>query len=244
MLEKMISNLSTTLIVNSYECFPVQTKKNENLSHKLIREKYDATDLILISRLISRLIGTEIIGESKFNFEPFGDSGSFLVKAKECLSNSGVTHLKESHISFHTYIEDINTEFLIVRLEYHICSCSDYNVFDSIKAILPNSLKSETIPTPDLITLDYIRRGAKFNNSSNNIQFDYHDANDFIKKTNYNLLNDIDYTHINGTRQLFLSMDKSDALTKLKTYGYEVSQSDVESFMIFLQRSYCSFSDD
>ena len=244
MLEKKISNLSTTLIVNSYECFPIQTDENEKISYKLIREKYDATHLISISREISGLIGTEIIGESKFTFEPFGDSGAFLIKASECLSNSGVTHLRESHISFHTYVEDINIEFLVVRLEYHICSCSEYNVYDSLKAMIPKLLGSDKIPTPELISVDYISRGAKFNNSSNNIQFDYHDANDFIKKTNYNLLNDIDYTHINGTRQLFLSMDKSDALTKLKTYGYEVSQSDVESFMIFLQRSYCSFSDD
>ncbi len=242
MLEKMISNLSTTLIVNSYECFPVQTKKNENLSHKLIREKYDATDLILISRLISRLIGTEIIGESKFNFEPFGDSGSFLVKAKECLSNSGVTHLKESHISFHTYIEDINTEFLIVRLEYHICSCSDYNVFDSIKAILPNSLKSETIPTPDLITLDYIRRGAKFNSSSNHINFDYHNAKHICEKTDYKLINDTNLTHINGTRQLLCGLNNADVLNKLKNFSYDVSQNDVEFFMSFLQKTYCTYS--
>ncbi len=244
MLEKKISNLSTTLIVNSYECFPIQTDENENISHKLIREKYDATDLISTSRAISSLIGTEIIGESKFTFEPFGDSGAFLIKARECLSNSGVTHLKESHISFHTYVENINIEFLVVRLEYHICSCSEYNVYDSVKAIIPIMLESQNSPTPDLITLDYIRRGAKFNNTSNEIRFDYDDANEVVKKTNYRLINDNDLTHVNGTRQIFLSLDKMDILTKLKTFGYEISQSDIESFIIFLQRSYCSFGKD
>ena len=244
MLEKKISNLSTTLIVNSYECFPIQTDENEKISYKLIREKYDATHLISISREISGLIGTEIIGESKFTFEPFGDSGAFLVKAKECLSNSGVTHLKESHISFHTYVEDINVEFLVVRLEYHICSCSEYNVYDSLKAIMPKLLSFESIPTPDLITLDYIRRGAKFNNSSIDICFDYHDADDVVRKNNYNLLKDKDLTRINGTRQLFYSLAKTDILTKLKTFGFEVSHSDVESFIKFLQDSYCSFSQD
>ena len=41
MLEKKISNLSTTLIINSYECFPIQTNRNEGISYKLIKEKYD-----------------------------------------------------------------------------------------------------------------------------------------------------------------------------------------------------------
>ena len=244
MLEKKISNLSTTLIVNSYECFPIQTKENQNISHKLITKKYDATELISLSRIISSSIGTEIIGESKFNFKPFGDSGVFLVKARNCLSNSGVTHLRESHISFHTYIEDINVDFLVIRLEYHICSCSDYNVYDSIKAIMPELLGSETVPIPDLITLDYIRRGAKFNKSSSEILFDYHNASDLLSKNIYKLLNDTDLTHMNGTRQLFFSLDNTDVLTKLRNLKYEVSQDDVKLFMNFLQKSYCTFGED
>ena len=244
MLEKKISNLSTTLIVNSYECFPIHTNRNKGISYKLIKEKYDATELISISRAISVLIGTEIIRESKFTFETFGDSGAFLVKAKDCLSNSGVIHLKESHISFHTYIEDVNDAFLVVRLEYHICSCSDYNIYDSIKAILPEALGSDNLPTPDLITLDYIRRGAKFNESPHDIHFDYHDVNDIFEKTNYKLFKDIDSTHTNGIRQLFCSLGNMDVLTKLKNFGYDISQSDINKFMRFLQRSYCTFSRD
>ena len=244
MLEKKISNLSTTLIVNSYECFPIQTNENEGISYKLIKEKYDATELISISRAISVLIGTEIIRESKFTFEPFGDSGAFLVKAKDCLSNSGVVHLKESHISFHTYVEDVNDTFLIVRLEYHICSCSDYNVYDSIKAILPEALGSGNLPTPDLITLDYIRRGAKFNDSPSDINFNYQDITGIFEKTNYKLFKDINSTHTNGTRQLFCSLGNMDILTKLKNFDYEISQSDVTKFMKCLQRSYCTFNSD
>ena len=244
MLEKKISNLSTTLIINSYECFPIQTNRNEGISYKLIKEKYDVTKLISISRVISVLIGTEIIRESKFAFEPFGDSGAFLVKAKDCLSNSGVTHLKESHISFHTYIEDVNDEFLVVRLEYHVCSCSDYNVYDSIKAILPRLSGSDNVPTPDLITLDYIRRGAKFIDSSNEIDFDYHDINGIFENTNYKLFKDMDSTHTNGMRQLFCSLGNEDVFTKLKDFDYKVSQSDVDKFMNFLQRSYCTYNRD
>ena len=244
MLEKKISNLSTTLIVNSYECFPIQKNENERISYKLIKTKYDATELISISRVMSVLIGTEIIEESKYAFEPFGDSGAFLVKAKDCLTNSGVTHLKESHISFHTYIEDVNDTFLVVRLEYHICSCSDYNVYDSIKAILPKALGRDNLPTPDLITLDYIRRGAKFNDSPNEILYDYHDVKGIFEKTNYKLFKEIDSTHTNGTRQLFYSLSNSDVLTKLRNSQYEISQSDVDRFMTFLQRSYCAFKGD
>ena len=81
-------------------------------------------------------IKTENLHESSHNFEPFGDSASLLIQADLSPYNNAVLHLKESHITFHTYIEDILNNFLIVRLELHISSCSESNVFNSLPEII------------------------------------------------------------------------------------------------------------
>ena len=100
------------------------------------------------------------------------------------------------------------------------------------------------MPTPDLITLDYLRRGAKFGDSPNEVHFDYHDTNGIFEKNYYQLFKDIDSTRTNGTRQLFYTLDNTNILTKLKNFDYEISHSDVNKFMRFLERSYCTFNGD
>ena len=103
------------------------------------------------------------MNESKHVFEPFGDSSSFLVGADVENYNTGAIHLKESHITFHTYLEDKLENFFVIRFELHICSCTDENIFLSLPEIFGGS---SNIPTqkkllnPHLIGIDYFRRGA------------------------------------------------------------------------------------
>ena len=79
-------------------------------------------------------------------------------------------HLKESHITFHTYVEDIYDNFAIVRLEYHISSCSEANVYNALREII--LIDDKDYSFPDLISIDYIRRGAKFEDDSSKIIYD------------------------------------------------------------------------
>ena len=171
---KKISNVSTTLIVNSYECFYYTDKQNVLSCQNIISKRYNSKILLAISRKISDAIETEILHESSHNFEPFGDSGSLLIQADLNLYNSATLHLKESHITFHTYIEDILDNFAIVRLEYHISSCSDANVYNSLNDII---LISEECFFPDLVAIDYIRRGAKYGNKPDDIIYDTNNPN-------------------------------------------------------------------
>ncbi len=104
---KKISNVSTTLIVNTYESFYYGDNQDISDCEINISKKYNSENLLKVSRNISKTIQTEILHESSHNFNPFGDSGSLLIQADLNLYNSATLHLKESHITFHTYIEDI-----------------------------------------------------------------------------------------------------------------------------------------
>ena len=132
MMLKKISNVSSTLIVNCYEGFYFHDNNFRFELEKNILNKYGAAKLTKIARQISKTIKTEILHESSHSFKPFGDSSSLLLQADLGLYNSASLHLKESHITFHTYIEDILDNFLVVRLEFHISSCSESNVFESL----------------------------------------------------------------------------------------------------------------
>ena len=167
---KKISNTSSTLIINSYEGFYLNNPKDTLAIQEKISKTYNSKNLMNIARKISQTIKTEILHESSHNFKPFGDSGSMLIQADLSLYNSATLHLEESHITFHTYIEDIYDNFAIVRLEYHISSCSEANVYNALREIILIDAKDYSFP--DLISIDYIRRGAKFEHDSSEIIYD------------------------------------------------------------------------
>ena len=71
-MKKKISNVSSTLIINTYEGFYYDNAKNLENIQKHIKTKYDNKKLIKIAHEISKTINTEILNESSHNFEPFG----------------------------------------------------------------------------------------------------------------------------------------------------------------------------
>ena len=95
-----ISNTSTTLIVNTYEGFYTSDKTHLN---EAIHKKYSNNNLLDILRSVAKGINAQILTESTHNFDPFGDSSALLIQANVDLANSGTLHLKESHITYHTY---------------------------------------------------------------------------------------------------------------------------------------------
>jgi len=158
-----ISNISHTLIINAFEGFYYKNSSEISEALRNISESYKVDRLMEISRKIASSIKVEILNESRHVFEPFGDSGSFLVGADIENYNTGAIHLKESHITFHTYLEDKLENFLIIRLELHVCSCANENIFLSLPEIFNNSpspLQKRYFLSPHLIGMDYLKRGA------------------------------------------------------------------------------------
>ncbi|MED5274502.1 MAG: hypothetical protein VYE60_00435 [Pseudomonadota bacterium] len=158
-----INNVSHTLIINTFEGFYYKDSSEISNTLKRISEFYQIKRLINISRKIAESIKVDILNESTHVFEPFGDSCSFLVGADLDNYNTGAVHLKESHITFHTYLEEKLENFLIIRFELHICSCANENIFLSLSEIFnkqTNSSDGKNFLTPHLIGIDYIKRGS------------------------------------------------------------------------------------
>ena len=235
---KKISNVSTTLIVNSYECFYYTDSQNVLSCQNIISKIYNSKKLLAISRKISDAIETEILHESSHNFEPFGDSGSLLIQADLSLYSSATLHLKESHITFHTYIEDIYDNFAIVRLEYHISSCSEANVYNALREII--LIDDKDYSYPDLISIDYIRRGAKFEDCSRKIIYDPYLYN-FDTYTMYRTSSNIATLN---TSQHILLLDTDLMLKKFQLDNHLLSIDSIIKLKNFLLSSYSDHAED
>ena len=230
---KKISNVSSTLIVNCYEGFYFHDNNSRLELEQNILNKYDAHKLTKIARQISKTIKTEILHESSHSFKPFGDSSSLLLQADLGLYNSASLHLKESHITFHTYIEDILDNFLVIRLEFHISSCSDSNVFKSLCEII--SIDDDNKVFPNLFTVDYLRRGSKYGDSSDLIINESFDIFDININPSYDIfLNNV--SHI--TKSSLLLLDEESMLKKHQLENNFISLETISTLRSFLLKSF------
>ena len=230
---KKISNVSSTLIVNCYEGFYFHDNNFRFELEKNILNKYGAGKLTKIARQISKTIKTEILHESSHSFKPFGDSSSLLLQADLGLYNSASLHLKESHITFHTYIEDILDNFLVVRLEFHISSCSESNVFESLDEII--SMDNENKIFPNLFTVDYLKRGSKYGKSSDIVIKESSDIFDININPNYDVFSN-DTSHL--TKSSLLLLNEESMLKKHQLENNFISLETISTLRRFLLKSF------
>jgi len=235
---KEISNVSNTLIVNIYECFYYGDNQSIVDCQHNISKKYNSKNLLSISRKISQTIKTEVLHESSHNFSPFGDSGSLLIQADLNLYNSATLHLKESHITFHTYIENIYDNFVIVRLEYHISSCSNANVYNALQDLI--LIDDSDYSLPDMISIDFIRRGAKYGQDHNDIIYDKSPEN-FDKFSMYRISSIA--SSINTSNHILL-LDDTAMLKKFQLDNSFFQADSIHALKSFLLLSYCNHEVD
>ena len=232
-----ISNTSTTLIVNTYEGFYTSDKTHLN---EAIHKKYSNNNLLDILRSVAKGINAQILTESTHNFDPFGDSSALLIQANVELANSGTLHLKESHITYHTYLETRVENFFIIRLEIHICSCTKANVFDSLEYIMNSSNTYFKNFLPEIISLDCLRRGHDIDLNENFLKtftFDYYSdsANKYIK------IIDVDSVKSTGSNHLHYLLQKEQLNKKLSDLYNNLKEKDVDNYYKKLREKYCSY---
>ena len=233
-----ISNTSTTLIVNTYEGF--YTSDKTYLS-EAINKKYSNSNLLDILRSVAKGINAKIMTESTHNFDPFGDSTALLIQANIELANSGTLHLKESHITYHTYLETRVENFFIIRLEIHICSCTKANIFDSLKYIMNSSNPYFKNFLPEIISLDCLRRGHDIDSDENYLQafsFDYY--SDSAKK--YLKIIDVDSIKSTGSNHLHYLLQKEQLNKKLSNLYNNLREKDVDNYYKKLREKYCCYT--
>ena len=150
-----ISNTSQSLIINTYYVFKCN-EKDRILVNREIEEKYSMSLILNLMNKISKTLDTNILHTSSHSFEPVGVSLASVIESNEPMfGSSGVAHLRESHMSFHSYFENTIRDIIILRLELHISSCSRKNVYFSFNDLSKNSL----FENYDAITIDYFHRG-------------------------------------------------------------------------------------
>ena len=157
-----ISNTSQSLILNSYYIHLCENK-DKLLVNKKVDSEFNQNYMMSLVRLISERLQTKIIKISNHKFLPSGTSMNVLVESAETFyGSSGVAHLNESHISFHSYFENSIDGVCVLRLELHISSCSRNSVFHSLD-VLSNDSKYCSF---NAITIDYFHRGINLENIS------------------------------------------------------------------------------
>jgi S-adenosylmethionine/arginine decarboxylase-like enzyme len=150
-----ITNTSQTLVLNSYYGFSCSESNRYDVNKK-IEEKFNSLYLMSILEDISKTLETKILHTSKHSFKPSGTSLNSIIESNETVfGSSGVAHLNESHISFHSYFENSIENIIILRLELHISSCSRKSVYST----LGNLMGEQLFSSYDGLTLDFFHRG-------------------------------------------------------------------------------------
>jgi S-adenosylmethionine/arginine decarboxylase-like enzyme len=159
-----ITNTSQTLVVNSYYGFSCSESNRYDVNKK-IEEKFSSVYLMSILEDISITLETKILHTSKHTFKPSGTSLSSIIESNETVfGSSGVAHLNESHISFHSYFENSIKNIIILRLELHISSCSRKSVYFT----LDNLMGEQLFNSYDGLTLDFFHRGIDLEKNQEN----------------------------------------------------------------------------
>jgi hypothetical protein len=155
--------------------------------------------------------------------------------------------LKEWHISFNRYFEDILNNFLIVRLELHISSCSESNVFNSLPEIISlNNQKNDVDKVePHLINIDYLLRGAKHNPSTKQAIKEECTIDDMPFKNLFYDIYNISKQYENSTTQHYSMAIKIENLTKSLIHSNEnIPIESILKLRKFLVESYIEETSD
>ncbi len=152
-----LSNTSQSLIINTYYGFSCDEVSKLELNNRIDSE-YSVEFMMQLVNKISVTLETSVLHTSSHSFKPSGSSLTSIIESNEPLfGSSGILHLNESHISFHSYFENSLNDVVILRLELHISSCSRKNVFFALDELSRN----KHFENFDAMSLDYFHRGIK-----------------------------------------------------------------------------------
>lgn len=153
------NNLTKILSFNLYDfCITFDDKQKEDYIN-WINEKYSAENILQISREICDIIQSDIISESKMNYEPVGASTMTLMsdvqggKWETVQGNSVKSHLTKSHLTSHTYPDaSAPNGICTYRVDFDIATCGDIIPLRAINHLFKSF-------ECDVVFIDYVVRG-------------------------------------------------------------------------------------
>lgn len=177
------NNLTKILSFNLYDfCITFDNKqKDEYISW--INEKYSAEKIIEISREICQIINSDVISESKMNFDPVGASTMTLMsdagggKWEQVSGPAYKAHLTKSHLTSHTYPDASSPNGICTyRVDFDIATCGDIIPLKAINHLFESF-------ECDVVFVDYVVRGYTRLENGKKIYNDeyFNSIQDFIK---------------------------------------------------------------
>lgn len=181
------NNLTKILSFNLYDFCIAFTDKQKEAYLDEISEKYSAERILEFSRNICKIIDSDIISESKMNYDPVGAStmtlmsdvhGSKWEPFSDASSGAGVKqHLTKSHLTSHTY-PDVSAPngVCTFRVDFDIATCGDIIPLKAINYLFE-------VFEGDVVYIDYVVRGYTRRADGKKIYNDeyFNSIQDFIK---------------------------------------------------------------
>ena len=187
------NNLTKILSFNLYDFCLTFSKEQKEEYINWINEKYSAEKILEISRHICKIIDSDVINESKMNYDPVGASTMTLMsdvqggKWEEVKSQAYKAHLTKSHLTSHTYPDASDPNGICTfRVDFDIATCGDIIPLSAINYLFESF-------ECDVVYIDYVIRGYTRLESGKKIYNDHNYFNsiqDFIEK---DILKDFKY---------------------------------------------------
>lgn len=177
------NNLTKILSFNLYDFCITFNDKQKNEYINWINEKYSAQRILEISRQICNIIESDIISESKMDFDPVGASTMTLMsdaqggKWEPLHGPSYTAHLTKSHLTSHTYPDaSAPNGICTYRVDFDIATCGDIIPLRAINYLF------EAFEC-DVVYIDYVVRGYTRTAEGKKIYNDqyFNSIQDFIK---------------------------------------------------------------
>jgi S-adenosylmethionine decarboxylase len=186
------NNLTKILSFNLYDfCITFDDKQKDEYI-QWIDEKYNAQKIIEISRNICEIIESDIISESKQDYDPVGASTMTLMsdvkggKWEDVQGASYKAHLEKSHLTSHTYPDASDPDGICTfRVDFDIATCGEIIPLRAINYLF------EAFEC-DVVYIDYVVRGYTRLEDGKKIYNDHYfnSIQDFIEP---DILSDFEY---------------------------------------------------
>lgn len=181
------NNLTKILSFNLYDFSLAFTEEQKGKYLEEISERYSAEKILDFSRNICDIIKSDIISESKMNYDPVGASTMTLMsdchgsKWEPFADGSGGVgvkqHLTKSHLTSHTY-PDVSAPngVCTFRVDFDIATCGDIIPLSAINYLFECF-------SCDVVYIDYVVRGYTRLENGKKIYNDEHfnSIQDFIE---------------------------------------------------------------
>lgn len=176
------NNLTKILSFNLYDfCITFNDKQKEDYIN-WINEKYSSEKILEYSREICDIINSDIINESKMDYDPVGASTMTLMSdcqggKWEQVSGAAVkSHLTKSHLTSHTYPDaSAPNGICTFRVDFDIATCGDIIPLKAVNFLFQ-------VFECDVVYIDYVVRGYTRLESGKKIYNDeyFNSIQDFI----------------------------------------------------------------